>query len=257
MRARRLHCPGGRGPRSPAVRKRYSESGTRRAYSTGWRPNKHRAERSSRGAETAIPIPCLDVASARLPRCTGPARSSRSGSGSWLSLSRTGGRRRLGRSRRVGRAALAADRGDRGLPGEVAVRQDLGTPRGRGFHARALDDSSGYRGRVTRRSLPTCTCSPPSHRTLSSRGRVMKRLQWCGRRTRTRLPDAGLRSVSVARVFCRARASALPGAKLDPPELVTGDRDGPGTRTGAGPQNPTFLAWMRRFKPSKRFSVFS
>jgi hypothetical protein len=46
-------------------------------------------------------------------------------------------------------------------------------------------------------------------------------LQWCGRELERGFRMHAFDPVSVARVFCRARARALPGAKLDPPELVT------------------------------------
>ncbi len=46
-------------------------------------------------------------------------------------------------------------------------------------------------------------------------------LQWCGRELERGFRTQVFDPVSVSRVFCRARARALPGAKLDPPELVT------------------------------------
>ncbi len=46
-------------------------------------------------------------------------------------------------------------------------------------------------------------------------------LQWCGRELERGFRMQAFDAVAVSRVFCRARARALPGAKLDPPELVT------------------------------------
>ena len=45
-------------------------------------------------------------------------------------------------------------------------------------------------------------------------------LQWCGRELERGFRTQVFDPVSVARVFCRARARALPGAQLEPPELV-------------------------------------
>ena len=45
-------------------------------------------------------------------------------------------------------------------------------------------------------------------------------LQWCGRELERGYRTQAFDPVSVARVFCRARARALPGASLEPAELV-------------------------------------
>ena len=46
-------------------------------------------------------------------------------------------------------------------------------------------------------------------------------LQWCGRELERGFRMGAFGPLEVVRVFCRARARALPGARLDPPELVT------------------------------------
>jgi hypothetical protein len=45
-------------------------------------------------------------------------------------------------------------------------------------------------------------------------------LQWCGRELERGFRTHAFAPVAVARVFLRARARALPGATIDPPELV-------------------------------------
>ncbi len=81
-------------------------------------------------------------------------------------------------------------------------------------------------------------------------------LQWCGRELERGFRMQAFDPVSVARVFCRARARALPGAKLDPPELITAivtaqDEDGGFT---AEPGGSRLDATLEAVEALQRFS---
>ena len=81
-------------------------------------------------------------------------------------------------------------------------------------------------------------------------------LQWCGRELERGFRTRAFDPVSVARVFCRARARALPGAQLDPPELVTAlvtaqDEDGGWT---AGPDDSRVDATLEAVEALQRLS---
>ena len=81
-------------------------------------------------------------------------------------------------------------------------------------------------------------------------------LQWCGRELERGFRTQMFDPVSVARVFCRARARALPGAKLDPPELITAlvtaqDTDGGWT---TGPDDSRIDATLDAVEALQRLS---
>jgi len=72
-------------------------------------------------------------------------------------------------------------------------------------------------------------------------------LQWCGRELERGFRMQAFDPVSVARVFCRSRARALPGARLEPPELVTAlvtaqEQDGAWTAEGVSRVDATLDA---------------